>query len=307
MSSLTEAQIDELKSQAANAQAYQQNMTAMANIVASMKEVPELPSEQPTDVQPLTRVEFPEYGVLTYMGGFEHPYKGFPFAEFVEKIDYIKKIQRGFMSSLYHSFRRRTLLQKACLIVVPWMLGDIVDAYIESFHRLVSRFKIKPIRYSDAIRELHRAMSLEWFDDSEAERDRRLKVRDIVCMFLEFDNAYRFRFQDIAVELDKVNLKKDPGGEIVRLLTLMQSRETTQEIRDTWTLVKTFLPWYLRFNRRLSVKIAGILESMDSEKVRLSVEDRQFCEKRKDYTFGYTLCQQQHTISAKDSPASPNR
>ncbi len=303
MSSLTEAQIEELKAQAGNAAAYQQNVEAMHTIVAAMKETPELPSEKPTDIQPLTRVEFPAEGVHTYMEGFEHPYKGFPFAEFVDKIDYIKKVQRGFMSSMYHSFKRRSWYQKAFLIAVPWIFADIVDAYIESFHRLVNRFKVKPIRYSDAIRELHRAFSIEWHGETDIEKDRRVKVRDIVCMFLEFDNAYRFRFQDVIVQLDKVNLKKNPGGEVARLLTLMQSREVTQEIRDTWTLVKTFLPWYLRLNRSLSAKIVGVLNSLDLNKLELDAGDKQFCEKRKDYSFGYKLCQQQITTSEKDSPA----
>ena len=304
MSSLTQEEIDKLKTEAANAQAYQQNIQAMHTIIASMKEVPELPSEKPTDIQPLTRVEFPLEGVHTYMEGFEYPYKGFPFAEFVDKIDYIKKLQRGFLSSLYHSFKRRQWYQKVFLVCVPWIFTDLVDAYIESFHRLISRFKVKPTRYSDAIRELNRAFSVEWHGESDVEKERRLKARDIICMFLEFDNAYRFRFQDIIVELDKVNLKKNPGKEVARLLTLMQSRESTQEIRDTWTLVKTFLPWYLLLNRTLAGKITGVFDSLDLEKVKLDAGDKQFCEKRKDYTFGYKLCHQQTTTSPKDSVAS---
>lgn len=279
-----------------------QAMAAMQEIIRAMKEIPELPSEKPTDVQGLQKVEFPDKGgVLTYMEGFEHPYKGFPFFEFVEKIDYIKKIQRGMLSSLYHTFRARPWWQKAGLIFVPWLFGDLVRAYIDSFYRMIDRFKLKPIRYCDAMRELHRVFSMEWHGERPEDRELRLKVRDIVCMFLEMDNAYRFRFQDVIAELDKENLRKNTTEELIRLLQLMQSRELTQEVKDTWTLVKTFLPWYLRFNRKLRQTIAGILGNLDLEKIALSVDDKQFCAKRKDYKFGYMELWQQSTSSTKDS------
>ena len=281
------------------------NQQAMHGIIQAMKEIPELPSEKPVDIQALTRVEFPErFGVLTYMEGFEYPYKGFPFFEFVDKIDYVKKIQRGFFSSLYHSFKRRSFLQKATLICVPWLFHDLVVAFVNAFHRVVVRFLVKHERYSDAVRELHRVFSTRWHDEDEHLRDVREKVRDIVCMFLEFDNAYRFRFQDIAVELDKDSLKKNPVREIVRLFTLMQEREKTQEIKDTWSLVITFLPWFLRFDKGLRNKVVGILSDLDTTKIALSVEDKQFCEKRKDYQFGYQLCQQQIITSVEEQPSS---
>lgn len=282
-------------------EAFKQNTAIMEQIVGEMKEIAQLPSEKPKDVQGLQRVEFPpEGGVLTYMDGFDHPYKGFPFHTFVDSIDTIKKIQRGVLSSFFHSMKARKKWQIALLVFVPWIFGDIVRAYLSSMHRMIMRYRLKSIRYCTSMRELHRAFTVEWHDESPDERDYRLMIRDIMCMFLEFDNAYRFRFQDVIVNLDKNALHENPAKEIIRLMELMSSREETQEVRDTWRLVKTFLPWYLRFNKHITKWFVGVLMQLDLEKMALSVEDKCYTDKRKDYKFGHMLWQEQTSTSKKD-------
>lgn len=276
----------------ADQQALMQNAAMMQQIVREMKEIAELPSEVPTDVNVLLRVEFPdEGGVLTYMENHEQPYKGFPFFEFVDKIDVIKKTQRAVLSSLYHSLKARPWWQLAGLICVPWLFGDILRSFIYTFYRSVDRFKIKPLRYSTAIRELHRAFSVEWHDENPKSRETRLMIRDIMCMLLEFDNAYRFRFQDVVVELDKAALEKNPGKELTRLFKVLSSRETHQEVKDTWKLVLYFFPLYLRLNGDFRKSVVGVLTKLDLEKVALAVEDKHYCDKRKDYQFAHKECQ----------------
>ena len=271
-------------------EAYQQNVAAMQQIVRELKIIPELPSEQvKEDTQPLERVEFPEAGgVLTYMGGMQHPYKGFPFFEFVEKIDLIKKTQRGLMSGLYHALKKRHWWQLIRLTLVPFFFKDFIDAFIVMTHRHIDRFRMKPQRYSDCIRELHRAASLEFAGESIEEREKRFMVRDIVCMFLECDNAYRFRFQDVITELKKDNLK-NPTREILRLLGLMMEREKTQEIKDSWRLIKFFLPWYLRSNPSVSRYLRTMLLEVDVAKCVLDAGDKEYCVPRKDYTFAFMV------------------
>lgn len=266
--------------------AYLENTRIMNEIVREMKEIPELPSEKPVDVHPLLRVELPDDGgVLTYMEGYDEPYRGFPFYEFVDKIDTLKKISRGALSSLFHSFKRRPKIQLAFLFLVPWVFNDLLIGGIQSAHRVIVRLLIKSNRYSEPVRELHRVMSVRFHGESERSLEIRLAIRDLTCMLLENDNAYRFRFQDIISELDKVALRKKPAGELDRLLTLMQTREVTQEIKDTWTLLKTFLPAFLMVNRGVRKQIVEVLSSLDLSRVRLSKEDVFFCKPRKDYKF----------------------
>lgn len=266
------------------------NWERMMGIVRHMREIPELPSEAaPKDSSSLENVEFPpEGGVLTYMSGMEEPYKGFPFHEMVDKIDILKKVVRGTLSSFFHSSKRRNKLQLLTILFVPWLVTDSVRALVYTFFRMVERFKIKPIMYSTSMRELHRVFSIEHFNEKPQDREFRLQLRDLTCMILEMDNAYRFRFQDVMSELDKVSLRKNPGKELVRLLTLMQSREKEQTVKDTWTLFKTFLPIALFFSRKTRRYVIDILTSLDLEQIKLSKEDRAFCVPRSDYTFGFT-------------------
>ena len=270
--------------------AYVQNMQLMDGICREMKEIPILPSEDlnKQDNNRLTQVVFPDSGgVLTFMDGYEHPYKGFPYHEFVDKIDTIKKISRGFLSGIYHAMKGKNKLQLIFFLPTLWALKDAAYVFIFAFHRIIDRFKMKTLRYSDSVREIHRAFSFSVKGENARQTELREKFRDLLCMVLEFDNAYRFRFQDIIPELDKTKLKRNPSKELLRLLNILVSRELTQEVKDTWFLLRLAIRFYLFVDRDMKRILQTCLFELDLEKIALSVEDRHFCDKRKDYKFGY--------------------
>ena len=270
--------------------ALQENMKAMATVVREMKEIPELPSEKPKDISPLQRVEMPpEGGVLTYMEGYEYPYKGFPYYEFVDRIDLLKKITRTTLSGIYHELKKRNKLWFLTLLPSLWIMKVLVRVGIYVFYRIVERFRLKKEKYCPAVREIYRVFSIDDPDERVGERDLRWRIRDSICMVLEFDNAYRYRTQDLIEELNKDNVRKDPAKEICRLLDIMMTREKTQEIKDTWKLFKMLVTYYLRFDKKMKQIIGNVLAELDIEKVKLDIGDKQFCEKRKDYTFGFML------------------
>jgi len=211
-----------------------ENSKRMQSIIREMKQIPELPSEVPKDQAGIEKVELPESGgVITHMTGYDYPFRGFPFYEFVERIDFIKKISRGALSGLYHEIKSLNKFWYLTLLPAIWFLVPLVYAFLYAFHRLIVRSLIKPKMYSEAIRELYRAFDEDDIGEDGKTRLLRTWLRDITCMILEFDNAYRFRFQDVIEDLDKENLKKDPAGELAKLFTSMQSREIGQDIKDT--------------------------------------------------------------------------
>ncbi len=278
--------IDEAK---ANQEAYFHNMRAIQTIMNEIKEIPVLPSDasQSKDVYPLERVEFPETGgILTYMQNQKYPYKGFPMGEFVDKNDTMKKLSKGLLSGIFHQvFKVKNgkvkLKNPLKLIFCILAFKSIVRTEIYTFHRFIERYKIKPFRYCDAIRELYRAGSVN-------QSEMGLKLRDIICMHLEMDNAYRYRFQDITEVFDLVKFKKNPIKEILRDFNVMQEREIKQEIKDSWTLTK-MLVHYLRFDKELREIIVDTIKELDIDKLRLSVEDISYCEPREDYSFGFKI------------------
>lgn len=268
-------------------EAWAQNMRIMHGIVRDMKEIPILPSEKPKDSAVLQRVEFPEKGgIMTYMEGHKEPYQGFPFFEFVEKIDLLKKIVRSGLSGMYHSLKKRNRLWFLTLIPSVWFFKTFVYSSIYTAYRIVERFKIRRKRYSPSMRELHRAFSKEQ-GETPWDRELRLMIRDILCMVLEFDNAYRFRFQDIVMEMDKKRLKRRPIKELNRLLDIMSGREKEQTVKDSWKLLKLFVSIYLRIDRKMRKLLVNVLLELDLKEIELTKEDKHYCRPRKDYIFGF--------------------
>ena len=257
----------------------------MNGVAHKMKEIPVLPSEQvpQDDNNPLTRVDFPEEGgVLTYMQNFDFPYRGYPHYEFVDKIDINKKITRGFISGFYHAVKKKNYLWFITLLPGLWVFKAIVRAGIYVQYKTVERFRIKTNKYCQFIRELHRCFSL---NDLELAG----QVRDMVCMILEMDNAYRYRAQDVLPELDKNALRKNPSKELIRLLDVMISREKQQTTIDTWRLTKYGIRFYLSFDKEMRNIVVNTLLHLDMEKVKLTKEDKQFCIPRKDYVCGFIV------------------
>mgnify|MGYP001590209815 FL=1 len=223
------------------------------------------------------------------MQGFEYPYRGFPLAEFVEKVDTIKKLSRNLLSGFYHSIKNRNKLLMIFLFPSLLIARDALYTGVYTFYRMIERFRLRAIRYSKATREIYRAFNLPRQKEDMKILELRLMLKDLVCMLLEFDNAYRYRFQDVIAELDKKALISNPIKEFNRLLDIVSEREKAQEIKDTWRLLRMGVNYYLRFDRKFLKMLVDVLSEVDLEKVGLTVEDKLFCNKRFDYTFGFTL------------------
>ena len=283
LSELSEEELSGIIFQSNNWNAYSKQMGMMRSIVRDMKLVPELPSDKPTDSNPLLRVEFPaEGGVLTYMENFEHPFRGFPDSEFVEKMDTIKKIIRSGLGGLYNEMKG-IRLRLLTLLPAFWVFGKAIRATVYANYRLVDRFKLKPENYCRAVREVSRALSIGGHWENAKDIAFREQARDLFCMFLEFDNAYRYRFQDIMPEFNK---KSGLVGELVRLLKLMSSREKEQQVKDTWFLLNLGVRIFLRLDKKMRLLIKDFIGNLNLEKVKLTIEDAEYCFGRKDYTFG---------------------
>ena len=290
LSVFSEEQLQQIVQQANQWAAFTRQMQLMDGVARDMKVIPELPSEilRPKDTSALSKIDFPEEGgVLTSMDGFEYPFRGFPHHDFVDKIDSIKKFSRQLMSGFYHQLKETKKIKFVTLLPSLWVIKVFLRSYVYVIYRVVERFLIKPERYCQFIREFYRAFSIERPGELEKERQFRLHLRDTLCMIMEFDNAYRFRAQDILPEVSKEALRKNPAKELLRLFNLMSSREHQQEVKDTWKLLKLGIRLYLKFDKNLCKLIQHVFTQLDLEKVKLSIEDIEYCTPRSDYTFGF--------------------
>ncbi len=274
---------------------YQQYVDAMQRmnfVVATMREDQSAPAGQtPTDdASIITHVVFPPTGgILTYLARYEYPFRGFPYNDTVQSIDELKKLAKIIVQEFLPYAKKTSLLGKLRLVLSIDHLTKLAECYLHAYYWHVKRYRLKPNMYSQSVRELWQVIDKS--GDVITKVETKEAIRDIVCMFLEFDNAYRYRVQDVLVELDKNALKKDSEKEILRLIDLLIGREVHEEgqvkMVDKWRMSKELLKFYFRFNKKAIKAIGSILERLNLKEIEFSIEDRYYCEFRKDYKFGF--------------------
>lgn len=113
--------------------------------------------------------------------------------------------------------------------------------------------------YSQPVREIYRLLNGE--------------VRDIICALLEFDTAYRYRFQDIVRELNKKSFEENPIKEINRLIDIFFARGGKFLWEHKFGKIRTLLNIYLFLNKKLLNKLKLIVKEINLDEIKLSKED----------------------------------
>lgn len=103
-------------------------------------------------------------------------------------------------------------------------------------------------------------------------RDKIGDSADIIGHIFEFDSAYRYRLQDIMSECDANNLFNNPSGEIIKLLDIATSRETTSEMKAKYK----YLYWFawLLILPPVKQKFLEIIKDINFEKLKLDESDK---------------------------------
>lgn len=142
-----------------------------------------------------------------------------------------------------------------------------IDCIIDWLHYYLSDVYLESNLYSQPVREVYRVIKNK-------------KVRDIICAILEYDLAYRFRFQDVIVNFDK---DSDIIKEIERMLDLLIQRDE-KNMKEKWKKLRS-LVWLLRFNRKLLKEIKYFIKEINLEEIKSSVEDIYWQADYQDYCF----------------------
>jgi len=90
-------------------------------------------------------------------------------------------------------------------------LKRMIPAALDAYYPFLSPHLLSPEKYCKCVREVYRLFNILIEREVKPKHiERWKKVRDIVCIVLEFDNAYRFRAQDIIAEakIDEMKLGK---------------------------------------------------------------------------------------------------
>jgi len=145
-----------------------------------------------TDVGQVLTEQKKEGGVDSWIPGHPFPFPGMPDSVVVETMSVFKKIF--------------PILYKWGWVV----MRDRLPNYLKTQSQNADIGLVDPKKYSRPVKELHRAFTLlrskEGKDQIEM-RGKWTEMRDVLCLFTEFDDTYRFRFMEMMLELNREEFK----------------------------------------------------------------------------------------------------
>lgn len=249
----------------------------------------DLPAETPLNKIAIS-ADFPVTGgTYVYHQGDKFPTKGWPFKEAVFATNTVKRAilnlirfagsspARYFLGLFLFlpSFIQRKIMKKAMQ-----EFADYTYIVFTNWNVL-----IKPNFMCDIGREVSRVGLQMAGLDIPSQR-----LVKALCMILEYDDAYRYRIQDLMGELNVVDMKKDPAKELSRLLDIAIARDPAGINEQAGTgfkfnVVKNIIPFMVR--------LPGVKETINTffqyanvEKMKLDDIDFYRCLLWGDYEFG---------------------
>ena len=192
------------------------------------------------------RIDYPESGgQLTYFIDHPYPEKRVVFPEAIYCLDAVKRLLLNILRLKLVFFKTETI-KSLCWHTL----------------RRIAFAKEYENKYCDSGRELMRVLRKLEVDE---------RIIATICLICEYDNAYRYRAQDLFKELDKDFFYKHPISEIIRLCKLGQSREVDENNKVKWNSFKYIaLTLLIPKVRRLAKEF---VREIDLDKMKQSIED----------------------------------
>lgn len=234
---------------------------------------PPLPGDERLEIE---NIVFPEKGVLLYFKGIDLPAKGCFEAEAQRRVDEAKKLMMGFLKEISKISKIKLAL---FYLFFRKEIERILKGFISSYWETIKNYRFKPERYCQAVRELLRVFEEINSGLEGEEKEFWEKVKDNLCLTLEIDDAYRYRFQLAVGQLNKENLRKNPVKELQRLFQDLMDRETAPEMKAKWRMFQKYVA-LLRFSPRIFEKIIRVLELLNLGEIKMDEADMYFAKKK---------------------------
>lgn len=228
-------------------------------------------------------VGFPnEGGILVYRKGDKFPTKGWPFWEALVAIDVAKRCAFNFTRFLVLSPIRYIipffllLPKKMRKATISYAIYAYSEMCVSIFKRLGVNMKTE--YYCDVVREIKRVAALPEYNDHTAQM-----FIQVVCNVLEYDDAYRYRFQDLMAEVDRKEIVSRPGKELARILRIGASRGSGTRAKMN-SFAKLFP--YLFMLKEVKEPFVSFVSKLDFDKLMLDEIDNYRCLIWGGYDFG---------------------
>lgn len=206
-----------------------------------------------------------EQGCETWLKGHQYPIRGcFQY----DKLDTVTQIKRV-IPTIFRSINRYKILG-VIYFYFNW------KEWLAFIHHAFRDVFMEPKYYSQPVREVYRVLSDKNIDT----------IRDIICAILEYDTAYRYRFQDIVGNLKTIKFVENPYAEIERLIRLYTQKENGSIVKDKLGTLLPFIKLYLRFNKKILRLLKEIVTDIDLNEIKSNPADRYWQRQSQfDYVF----------------------
>ncbi len=236
----------------------------------------------------ITRPE--EGGIYTKLLGCSYLYKGYPEGGVVEKLDVSKDMMWLFFK-IANTWMGRIVL--VALFILPKRFAKRFyikwsEQFFQIAHRPLIKKMLKDRELCTSIRELTRVLNgliqelpekYEWIHPSAR------KIRELICMILEYDSAYKFRFQDVFPEFDPKLVKEDPIKELKRVFGILKRREVSKVMKKKWAGFEGKIVLMLRVSKGMREMFISFFDKVQLDRIKMDEADWYFCLKRTSYNY----------------------
>lgn len=181
------------------------------------------------------RTEYPpEGGIYVYYKGMPYPRKGFPFPEGIFANDMMKRISLTMIRSIG---TKEMLLPILGMAVLPWkikirIVNNFLFQYLRISQWIHSACYLKEDRYSNPCRSIRQLVRV-FLVEAGIKADIADSAAKVFATIIEYDDAYRYRIEDIFSETSKTALYEQPIREIHRLVKIFIEREQYENVQKT--------------------------------------------------------------------------
>ena len=206
----------------------------------------------------IDHIEYPETGgIFVYYKGLKYPRKGFPFPEAI----YVTNIVKRMVVNLSHY----PLWLPVCLCRRSFK--RFLDRFTNLTDMVVGSYYFTPRYQMAPAKELNRWITL-FFKSLGITTT----IGNVFGIIIEQDTAYCFRFQDIMGEVNQQELYEHPRKELLRLFSLLQSRELDPLIRQKFSRMKWL--WFLLLIPSIKRAFVKATRQIDFIKLAFTEADR---------------------------------
>ena len=210
--------------------------------------------------------------IVTEIRGFDYPQKGFSDMETVV----ITAIYKKFIPLIVKSLRNQNWLQRIITVSAIYFNQEVISKWFETLFSFGS-YLLKEEFYQESTQELRRVLK-KYFD---------INIVNAITLIFEYDNAYRYRAQDILPLIDKEKLKGYflTRKEILRVFDIYLEKDG--ECRVKMTEFKKILQ-VLLFIPQINKLARNIIKDLNMDKIKFDEADKYWVGIRKE-SYRYSI------------------